>query len=77
MPKDHASCMRCETLVGQKQQVHRDKRGAQNVSDAKGPRRPLDLRVPRSGRLKAKRSLCSTVGEWPSNPPRGGDGPVW
>ena len=29
MPKDHASCMRCEALVGQKQRVHRDKRGAQ------------------------------------------------
>jgi len=53
--EDHAQCMRCEAPTRQKQWAHKDKRGAQNIgrsgiSDAKGRRRPLDLRVPPSER---------------------------
>jgi hypothetical protein len=58
--KDHAYSIRCEPLSGQKERVHKDKLGAQNIrrsgiSEAKGRRRPLDLRVPPSERRKAKR----------------------
>ena len=57
--KDHAYNMRCESLTGQKQWMHKDKLRAHNIrrsgiSDAKGRQRPLDLRILRSELSKAK-----------------------